>query len=116
MDTQQTFSDALSDLRPSQARLRPALIDAAAIQQLQRRLGRSIRRRRRMMDLTLHDLAGACGVSFQQVHKYEAGLCSLSAAQLWVIARALDVPVAYFYEGLTAPDAWRADNDDETLD
>ena len=40
-----------------------------------------------MMELTLQDLAGACGVTFQQVHKYESGLCSLSASQLCAPSR-----------------------------
>jgi len=105
---------AISDLRPS-PRVRPAPIDRATIHYVQQRVGRSIRQRRRMLDLTLQDLAAACGVSFQQVHKYESGLCSLSAAQLWAIATALQVPITYFYESLTPPPNWRADNDDETL-
>lgn len=89
--------------------LRPAPISAATTRYVQERLGRAIRQRRRMMDLTLQDLAAACGVTFQQVHKYEAGLCSLSASQLWAISIALGVPVSYFYENLTTPELWRVD-------
>ncbi len=59
------------------------------------------------MDLTLQDLAKACGVSFQQIHKYESGICSLSASQLWAIAQALEVPVSYFYESLRPSEVWR---------
>ena len=88
--------------------LRQVSINAAATRYVQERLGRAIRHRRRMMELTLQDLAGACGVTFQQVHKYESGLCSLSASQLWAIARALEVPVTYFYEALAASDVWGA--------
>jgi ribosome-binding protein aMBF1 (putative translation factor) len=88
---------------------RKAPIDAAAARYVQERLGRAIRHRRRMLDLTLQDLAGACGVTFQQVHKYESGLCSLSASQLWAIAQALRVDVAYFYESLSARDVWRTE-------
>jgi transcriptional regulator with XRE-family HTH domain len=65
-----------------------------------------------MLDLTLQDLAAACGVTFQQVHKYESGMCSISAAQLWGISQALQVPVAYFYEALATPEPWRAPVDD----
>jgi len=88
--------------------LRSAPIDAATTRYVQERLGRAMRLRRRMLDLTLQDVASACGVTFQQVHKYEAGLCSVSAAQLWEIATALQVPVAYFYEILARPQDWRA--------
>ena len=87
--------------------LRPVLISSEATRQMQARLGRAIRHRRRILDLTLQDLAATCGVTFQQVHKYESGLCSLSASQLWAIAQALHVPIAYFYETFAPPDGWR---------
>src|ERR1700761_1477551 len=88
--------------------LRYAPITPDTTRYVQERLGRAIRQRRRMMDMTLEDLARYCGVTFQQVHKYESGLCSLSASQLWSISIALDVPVSHFYESLTAPEQWRA--------
>lgn len=105
MDAQTLYSDLTPDRR-SPTRLRQVNINPAATRYVQERLGRAIRHRRRMMELTLQDLAGACGVTFQQVHKYESGLCSLSASQLWAIAQALDVPVAYFYEALAPSDVW----------
>lgn len=71
---------------------------------IQQSIGFAIRHRRRLIDMTLRDLADACGVSFQQIHKYEAGLCSVSAVQLWKIGRALGVPVTYFFERLKATD------------
>ena len=113
MEPQRSHLD-IFDL-PRAPRVRAAPISAATTRYVQERLGRAIRLRRRMMDLTLQDLAASCGVTFQQVHKYESGICSLSASQLWAIAAALDVPVSYFYEGLATPDAWRADNDDRAL-
>jgi len=117
MDPHHRFSDKPSDLATSRHGLypRPAPISPATTRYVQERLGRAIRQRRRMLDLTLQDIAAACGVTFQQVHKYESGLCSLSASQLWAIARALEVPVTYFYESLTTPADWRADNDDGAL-
>ena len=108
MEAQNTYS-GLAQPEPRSPALRPVPIDARTNRYVQERLGRAIRVRRRMLDLTLQDLAGACGVTFQQVHKYESGLCSLSASQLWAIAQALDVPVTYFYENLDAPDVWRSD-------
>ena len=88
--------------------LRPVVMNSDATRQMQARLGRAIRRRRRILDLTLQDLAAACGVTFQQVHKYESGLCSLSASQLWAIAQALHVPIAYLYESFSPPGDWGA--------
>ncbi|HLZ75043.1 helix-turn-helix transcriptional regulator [Phenylobacterium sp.] len=112
---------AVSDLRAAndapKLRLRPAPITPATTQMIQQRLGKAIRIRRRMMDLTLQDLAGACGVTFQQVHKYESGLCSMSASQLWCVAVALNVPVSYFYDTLATPELMvPADEYDEDLD
>jgi ribosome-binding protein aMBF1 (putative translation factor) len=108
MEVHQLYSEAPSDTAPTaSSRLRHALIGPAATRYVQERLGRAIRLRRRMMDLTLQDLAAACGVTFQQVHKYESGLCSLSASQLWAIAQALEVPVTYFYETLAPREVWQ---------
>ena len=63
-------------------------------------LGRRLRRRRRILGLTQQQLAGACGVRFQQIQKYECAANRMSAARLWQIAEVLEVPVSYFYEGL----------------
>jgi len=59
-----------------------------------------MRRRRRLLGLTQQQLAEACGVRFQQIQKYECGANRVSAARLWRISSALEVPVNYFFEGL----------------
>ena len=64
-------------------------------------LGKRLRRRRRLLGLTQQQLAGACGVRFQQIPKYECGANRISAARLWQLSEALEVPVGYFYDGLT---------------
>jgi hypothetical protein len=123
MEAQPTYAAAnsVADLRAAndtpKRRLRPAPITPATTRVIQQRLGRAIRIRRRMLDLTLQDLAGACGVTFQQVHKYESGLCSMSASQLWCVAVALGVPVSYFYDSLATPELMvSADEYEEDLD
>ena len=65
-------------------------------------LGKRLRRRRRLLGLTQQQLAGVVGVRFQQIQKYECGANRISAARLWSLAEALEVPVGYFYDGLTA--------------
>jgi transcriptional regulator with XRE-family HTH domain len=65
-------------------------------------LGKRLRRRRRLLGLTQQQLAGAVGVRFQQIQKYECGANRISAARLWSLSEALEVPVGYFYDGLTA--------------
>src|ERR1700759_5056756 len=65
-------------------------------------LGKRLRRRRRLLGLTQQQLAGACGVRFQQIQKYECGANRISAARLWQLSEALEVPVGYFYDGLSS--------------
>jgi transcriptional regulator with XRE-family HTH domain len=67
-------------------------------------LGKRLRRRRRLLGLTQQQLAGACGVRFQQIQKYECGANRISAARLWQLSEALEVPVGYFYDGLSNED------------
>ena len=64
-------------------------------------LGKRLRRRRRLLGLTQQQLAGAVGVRFQQIQKYECGANRISAARLWQLSEALEVPVNYFYDGLS---------------
>ncbi len=64
-------------------------------------LGKRLRRRRRLLGLTQQQLAGAVGVRFQQIQKYECGANRISAARLWQLSEALEVPIAYFYDGLS---------------
>jgi len=64
-------------------------------------LGKRLRRRRRLLGLTQQQLAGACGVRFQQIQKYECGANRISAARLFQLSEALEVPVGYFYDGIS---------------
>lgn len=64
-------------------------------------LGKHLRRRRRLLGLTQQQLAETVGVRFQQIQKYECGANRISAARLWQLAEALEVPVSYFYDGLS---------------
>lgn len=63
-------------------------------------VGSRLRRRRRLLGMTQQDLAAACGVSFQQVQKYECAYNRLSVAMLWKLACALEVEIGYFFSGL----------------
>ena len=76
-------------------------------------LGKRLRRRRRLLGLTQQQLAGACGVRFQQIQKYECGANRISAARLWQLSEALEVPVGYFYDGLSDVAQREADSESE---
>ncbi len=45
-------------------------------------------------------LGEAIGVTFQQVQKYENGTNRVGSSNLFKIARVLDVPVGYFFDGI----------------
>ena len=68
-------------------------------------LGKRLRRRRRLLGLTQQQLADSVGVRFQQIQKYECGANRISAARLWRLSEALEVPVGYFYDGLALGEA-----------
>jgi len=82
-------------------------------------MGRRLRRRRLLLGLTQQQLGSATGVRFQQVQKYECAANKMSAVRLWSLAKALDVPVTYFYDGLPGGDdarpAPRPDHDQDVL-
>lgn len=63
-------------------------------------IGRRLRTRRRLLGLTQAQVGQACGLSFQQVHKYESGSMMISASRLWKLSGVLGVPVSYFFEGM----------------
>jgi hypothetical protein len=65
-------------------------------------LGGRVCLRRRLMGVTQTQLASVCGVRFQQIRKYECGQNRMTVGRLWQIAQALDVPVDYFYDGLSS--------------
>ena len=59
-----------------------------------------LRSRRRLLGLTLQQVADLCGTSFQTIHKYETGKVSLSVRRLWELSQVLDVEPNYFFSGL----------------
>ena len=59
-----------------------------------------IRERRSMLGLNQRQLGALIGVAAQRIHACERGICRVSVGRLYEIAGALNVPIAYFYEGL----------------
>lgn len=62
-------------------------------------IGRRLRRRRRLLNLTQQQLGDRLNIRFQQVQKYECGANRVSAARLYYLAEALQTDVSYFYDG-----------------
>jgi len=77
--------------------------------EVDRLVGDRIRRRRILMGLTQDQLGESLGISFQQIQKYETGMNRVSASRLWDIADALNVQVAFFFDGLSEGETAEAD-------
>lgn len=67
-------------------------------QDVNRQIGRFIRRARRSKDMTLSDLATAAGLPYWQlVQKYETGALTIPAAKLFDIANALGMSIQWLF-------------------
>ncbi|MFT3728269.1 MAG: helix-turn-helix transcriptional regulator [Terricaulis sp.] len=75
-------------------------VDTPSLSAINAHIGRRLRRRRKLYGWTLQQLADATGVQYQQIHKYECGICRISAARLMQLATALKIPLPYFFSGL----------------
>ena len=62
-------------------------------------VGRRLRLRRTIMGLSQDSIGKAIGVTFQQIQKYERGINRMGASRIYDFAKALNVPVSYFFEG-----------------
>lgn len=60
-------------------------------------VGTRLRERRLQLGMTQEQLADSVGLTFQQIQKYERGVNRMGASRLWEVARALDVPLEFFY-------------------
>lgn len=63
-------------------------------------IGRRLRESRSRLGISQERLAAQLGVSYQQVQKYERGANRIGSGRLHDIARFLQVPVTYFFEGV----------------
>ena len=63
-------------------------------------VGARVRMRRIMLAMSQEHLADALGITYQQVQKNEKGANRIGASRLQQISQILQVPVAFFFEGL----------------
>ena len=79
-------------------------------------LGRRLKLRRTLLGMTQEQVASACGLSYQQVHKYETGQSKLSTSRLIQFSSILSTPVGWFFDGLDCDNADHKDVVDEPID
>lgn len=63
-------------------------------------VGRKLKQARTLRRMSQTDVARHLKLSFQQIQKYEIGSNRIAASRLYDLARILDVPTSYFFEGL----------------
>ena len=66
-------------------------------------VGNRVRIRRMLIGMSQEKLGDLLGLTFQQVQKYEKGVNRIGAGRLFEIARILDVPIDFFYDGVGTP-------------
>jgi transcriptional regulator with XRE-family HTH domain len=64
-------------------------------------VGNRVRIRRMLIGMSQEKLGELLGLTFQQVQKYEKGINRIGAGRLFEIARILDVPINFFYDGVS---------------
>lgn len=80
-------------------------------------VGKRLRRRRRLLGMTQQELASQVGVRFQQIQKYECGANRITASRLYDLARAMNVSVQYFFDGIQTSETMpNAANDAEQME
>ena len=74
---------------------KPGLINS-----VDQHIAQRLQLRRVMLGMTQSDLARRCGISFQQIQKYETAGNRIPAARLFDLSQALETPVDFFFLGL----------------
>lgn len=68
---------------------------------IEKQIGKRLKDIRLSKRLSQEKVGNFCNVTFQQIQKYEKGRNGISAFRLLQLANGFDVPVSYFFEGLT---------------
>jgi len=71
-----------------------------AIHPVDMHVGMRLRQRRLLLGVSQSKLGAAVALSFQRVQKYERGTNRMGSSRLFEFARALDVPVSYFFDDM----------------
>jgi transcriptional regulator with XRE-family HTH domain len=77
---------------------------AKAPNPIDKHVGARLRMRRLMVGMSQGRLGETLDVTFQQIQKYEKGTNRIGASRLQQLARVLEVPPAFFFEGAPSAD------------
>jgi transcriptional regulator with XRE-family HTH domain len=69
-----------------------------------RHVAKRVRAARIARGMSLEGLGQLVGIKLQQISRYETAQCNLSTPRLAAIAKALDIPLSYFFEDFGSTD------------
>lgn len=64
---------------------------------LDKKIGKKLRSFRQKQNISQTALARDCGITFQQIQKYERGINRISASRLWKLSKILDLSITEFF-------------------
>ena len=64
-------------------------------------IGKNLRRIRKQLKRSQKEIATILGITFQQIQKYENGRNRLSAGNLYILHKTLDIPLDDFFRNIT---------------
>jgi transcriptional regulator with XRE-family HTH domain len=82
------------------ARAAPAAFPKKRLSPVDAHIGARVCMRRMMLGMSQEKLGDALNLTFQQVQKYEKGTNGIRGSRMQQISHVLQVPVAFFFEGL----------------
>jgi transcriptional regulator with XRE-family HTH domain len=68
-------------------------------------VGTRVRYRRMIIGMSQEKLGERMNLTFQQIQKYEKGTNRIGASRLYQLSKILDVPIDYFFEDASLPQA-----------
>jgi transcriptional regulator with XRE-family HTH domain len=75
-------------------------------------VGGRVREQRKLKGMSQGELGDSLGLTFQQIQKYERGANRIGASRLFQLSQILDVPVAFFFDGMPSDLEMTQDNFD----
>lgn len=66
-------------------------------------VGNRLKNLRNEYNLSQQRIGKIIGVTYQQIQKYENGICRLGPSAMMKISDTLNIPVSYFFDGYSSP-------------
>ena len=79
-------------------------------------VGQKLRNARKLCGISQGALGTRCGLSFQQIQKFESGSIRISAGRLKQLADILGVPIGFFFDGISADGTTRPASAQRVID